>query len=1210
LGAGLAYASSSLSIRKAEDGKFSTYWYYTGTGAVADIFSSGTFTLNQTFIYSSAYTSGSKRRIYINGSTDSSDTPAARKQPPFNNTVGRTVANEFMKGTISEILIFNYELPATTRKTIEAYLAKKWAITGTSGLTMPATATPPSTVAVSPTNLPGANSLQLWVDATDPYGNGIAPSSGPLISKFADKSGNGNHLTQAVVANQPVYNYVQQSSTQQSSIRLRTIPGASSPTTTQTLNIPVNVMNNLQTFSMFLVFKATSATNVFMAKQHGGIDTTNVLSMGIYINSTLGWSTDNQGRIYWHPYNNVNNVSAGTYGAGTTYLVSFVYDGQYNRIYQNGGGDATMTGYNLVSDVSPDYFTIGTPENIASDFNLNSLMIYNTALSDSQRQSVEGYLASKFNVTLPSGHPYKTTISPFTPRTLDTTSVGLTFDGLTNFYVTPYTPLPASETGFLVLTAPLVAGDVLAGTTTNGSATREISLNTARMYYGTMYNGQASLATNSKALTTSNIYIYSFSYSRDTTTTNIYLNGLLVKSDTATLRTFNGTGKTTIGAYIDTGGTGATGFYNGTIYEIMLYNTVLSDTERINIEGYLAAKWNVQTDYSSMDGTLANAKFNGIQGLISDSNNNVYVVDTNTLRFVNMSNSSVTTVVGNGVASNVQGIGSNASLANPLAVTLNTNGIPYVTTFDNPTSIFSVNMNTSNLIRQYKTNTKTLAENNGDINNNITMMAIAGSAGVMGRLKVTGDIYYSGNLIQSGVDGVSPINVNSNGNVGIGTTTPTTALQVFGLSNSTWMTEYYIPPTTDTYFSVLSSNGYMDNLRSMIEVGSSGTGVGNYGSVYKYLFGFSNTGTTNGGNFIIQTVASSTSNYEIAGASSTRFTVRYDGNVGIGTTNPTAKLDVSGNLRIQGNASFEGGITFKTDVWHTSSDGALRLNFGNNGSSFYQTRNEHVFRKATASSNPYGELDLFFIGGDGNTSAISGRAPGRGNFTHFYTGTAAGGLERDSYQLYWYPSAGQGGQGIAGTIFQLWDLNPVQNYWNIHLPVHIHRNLTVTGGVSVSGSVSVNGSVNTAHLQTNTMGRIYNANTGSVTGNYQFFRGTFTNIPPGVNANGLNHIRFTSFIPPAQNSIYCVYVTRTAGTRGYSMHYIATWNSGATGEWVSAGVRGWATNRIWTANGAYWDDYVGIIKSDGNWANIDDQNGYIAVWGENSQVNISITQIA
>ena len=114
-----------------------------------------------------------------------------------------------------------------------------------------------------------------------------------------------------------------------------------------------------------------------------------------------------------------------------------------------------------------------------------------------------------------------------------------------------------------------------------------------------------------------------------------------------------------------------------------------------------------------------------------------------------------------------------------------------------------------------------------------------------------------------------------------------------GITDSRWMTEYYIPPTTDTYLSVLSSNGYMDNLRTMIEVGSSSTGLGNHGSVYKYLFGFSNTGTTNGGNLIIQTIASSTSNYEIAGASNTRFTIRYDGNVGIGVANPLWPLHIN-----------------------------------------------------------------------------------------------------------------------------------------------------------------------------------------------------------------------------------------------------------------------------------------------------------------------------
>jgi hypothetical protein len=751
------------------------------------------------------------------------------------------------------------------------------------------------------------------------------------------------------------------------------------------------------------------------------------------------------------------------------------------------------------------------------------------------------------------------------------------------------------------------------------------------MYYGTMYIGQVSMATNTTPLTTNKIYIYSFTYSRDTTTTNIYLNGALVKSDTATLRTFDGTGKTTIGAYIDTGGTGAVGFYNGTIYEIMLYNTVLSDAERINIEGYLASKWNVQTNYASMDGTLANAKFNAIQGLISDSNNNVYVVDTNTLRFVNVTSSNITTVVGNGIASNAQGVGSNASLANPLAVTLNNSGTPYVTTFNEPTSIFSVRMSTSNLIRQYKTNTKTLAENNGDINNNITMLGIDGSAGIMGRLKVTGDIYYSGSLIQSGVDGVSPINVASNGNVGIGTATPTTALQVLGLSNSTWMTEYYIPPTEDTYFSVLSSNGYMDNLRTMIEVGSSGTGVGNYGSVYKYLFGFSNTGTTNGGNFIIQSVASSASNYEIAGASSTRFTVRYDGNVGIGTTNPSNLLSLSGlgsyglmYMKGTGNetsmmfndpsnanavAGYTGWYVGQTTSWGAAmySFGIARLSGGGvvGSTGLWISASGRVGIGVT---NPLYALHINNTYNDANQTPILGTGVGQ----RITSGIKVGNLHIGAA----FPTNGpviwsetslsiQASNGAVGI---------PRNNLDVGGNINVAGGLSVSGSATVTGGLTVNGAINANEFL---VGKDYEYSgtpgAFSQVGNYSLFRGAFRNIPTadlatlrGGNAGGW--IALSGYAPPIKSAIYLVYVVRSlpGSGRGYSTHLLQTWDTGGTNRQGSKA--NWESTRITDANNGYWNDYVYIIDYWGNWANLGD--GYIASRGDNSTNDILIVQLA
>jgi len=103
----------------------------------------------------------------------------------------------------------------------------------------------------------------------------------------------------------------------------------------------------------------------------------------------------------------------------------------------------------------------------------------------------------------------------------------------------------------------------------------------------------------------------------------------------------------------------------------------------------------------------------------------------------------------------------------------------------------------------------------------------------------------------------------------------------------------------------------------------------------------------------------------------------YTGGVGTGSVIQTsdyyAGSDHGTTLFLNplgGVINLGGPATFATGVWHTSSEGALRLNFGNSGTTYYQTRNEHVFRKATANSTPYGETDIFTIKNDGSIVAI------------------------------------------------------------------------------------------------------------------------------------------------------------------------------------------------------------------------------------------------
>ena len=97
----------------------------------------------------------------------------------------------------------------------------------------------------------------------------------------------------------------------------------------------------------------------------------------------------------------------------TTYFVDSMFDGTTHTAYLNGSNAASVStstnfsiylfgiGFQAYQIVSPsaDYW-VGY---------INEVIVYNTALTTTQRQQIEGYLAWKWGLqaSLPSGHPYQ-----------------------------------------------------------------------------------------------------------------------------------------------------------------------------------------------------------------------------------------------------------------------------------------------------------------------------------------------------------------------------------------------------------------------------------------------------------------------------------------------------------------------------------------------------------------------------------------------------------------------------------------------------------------------------------------------------------------------------------------------------------------------------------------------------------------------------------
>ena len=155
--------------------------------------------------------------------------------------------------------------------------------------------------------------------------------------------------------------------------------------------------------------------------------------------------------------------------------------------------------------------------------------------------------------------------------------------------------------------------------------------------------------------------------------------------------------------------------------------------------------------------------------------------------------------------------------------------------------------------------------------------------------------------------------ITAGGNVGIGTTSPSALLQIRGTTN---IGGQQGTPSSNTIASFLNDLTYGTNEAVDIEIGSQSRQIGNFGSVYKYRVGTINSGTAYGGsNFYINAVPTAAGAYTSDGTALNRMTIRYDGNVGIGLTNPREILQVNSTTSSTPNTRLSGGATWGTSAF-------------------------------------------------------------------------------------------------------------------------------------------------------------------------------------------------------------------------------------------------------------------------------------------------------
>lgn len=360
-----------------------------------------------TLLYNMNYTyNSSTGDLRINGTTLSSSyqgTPIPSGALTLSGTGWGVVANV----RLYEVISYKGATLLTTPQIqqIEGYLAQKWGLTanlppGHPGLTQtiytsnynaknPGIATTPSramtnlpyTNLLSPINLAGAGTCQVWLDGSD--STKITTSSG-RVTAIIDKvnsvsfTATGTDITYSRINSVQSLNF-----------------GGSSYLSGGSFAEPTVIY-------VFIVFLPTLSQNAFRAfvSWRGNIQVGEPM---------FGYNANGTNSIGFYQSNYGPQSPSFTVTVGTPYIAALSFNNTATSLAMNGAiTPTTGTQISPTTGTSPLYICFDP--NSYTTVNIGEVIIYNTsAISTTQRQSIEGYLAWKWGLTssLPSTHPFK-----------------------------------------------------------------------------------------------------------------------------------------------------------------------------------------------------------------------------------------------------------------------------------------------------------------------------------------------------------------------------------------------------------------------------------------------------------------------------------------------------------------------------------------------------------------------------------------------------------------------------------------------------------------------------------------------------------------------------------------------------------------------------------------------------------------------------------
>lgn len=434
--------------------------------------------------------------------------------------------------------------------------------------------------------------LQVWLKADAITGK----NDGDAISQWDDSSGGAHHFTQGTGANQPLYKAAQQNG-------LPAVRFDGSNDVLQGGNLSA-LWPSAATF--FVAYKNDQTGSSYNLFGISGVD-----QWWLYDDGTSYMGLFRTGRI-----NNFPDEGMPSYGPRQTCIVSSAsrYD------YYN---DGHMSGTSTASYSAGDRTDLGLAESRAMKGDVYEVIIYNSALSDTDRNKVEAYLATKWGISRAA--------SSGTPTSISGCRLWLRADAITGLSDTNPVECWKDESGYAhdfdmrrtTSVTPLYRTNLY-----NGLPAVRFDGGNDTLRYGNMgamdfpsaatlfvvfkpnsdndYSMFSNTATNDHwQWIDGNSYLGTFRLPRidgyptsgNFGTTNTLMLGTIKSSASTYVAYKNGTSAGAQAASYPSSwttlwqiGNGISGF-NGDVMEIIAYNTALNDTDRGTIESYLNAKW-------------------------------------------------------------------------------------------------------------------------------------------------------------------------------------------------------------------------------------------------------------------------------------------------------------------------------------------------------------------------------------------------------------------------------------------------------------------------------------------------------------------------------------------------------------------------------------------------------------------------------------------